>query len=229
MHPGEHLVATMTHRGERSIKWIAFGLALAVHVVVLMLNFPAIRMAKVTPHDTRAPIVVRKYVPPPPRVRRPGVTRVKYVRKMPVPDPTPDAPEPIREALVQYVDGPQIVMPEIEVMVGNISPPAPKATGPVFAGVAGVTNPMRIEESYVLPLYPELARQTRIEADVVLRAVIRKNGSVGEIEVLLCNRPSLGFEESAVKAVRQWRYEPARMNGEPVDAYFTVFVEFRQV
>ncbi len=229
MHLGEHLAATMTHRGERSSKWIAFGLALVVHVVVLMLNFPEIRMAKVTPHDLRAPIVVRKYVPPPPRVQRPGVTRVKYVRKMPVPDPTPDAPEPIREALVDYVDGPQVVVPEFDVMLGDVAPPAPTVVGPVYAGVGGVTDPVRIKETYVQPLYPELARQTRIEANVVLRAVILKNGSVGKIEILQCNRPHLGFEDSAVKAVEQWRYEPARMNGKPVDAYFTVFVEFRLV
>ncbi len=229
MHSGDHLVATMSHRGERSNKWIAFGLAVVVHVVVLMLNFPAIRMANVTPHDLRAPIVVRKYVPPPPRVRRPGTTRVKYVRKMPVPDPTPDAPEPIREALAEYVDGPQVVMPEFDVMVGNIAPPPRKVVGPVFAGVGGVTDPVRIQETYVQPLYPELARQTRIEANVVVRAVILKDGSVGQIEILQCNRPQLGFEDSAVAAVRQWRYEPATMNGEPVDAYFTVFVEFRLV
>jgi TonB family protein len=36
----------------------------------------------------------------------------------------------------------------------------------------------------------------------------------------------LGFEEEAIEAIRQWRYEPGRQNGVPVDVYFTVVVEF---
>jgi len=51
-------------------------------------------------------------------------------------------------------------------------------------------------------------------------------GSVGEIEILNCNRAGMGFEESALAAVAQWRYEPARQNGKPVDVYFTVSVTF---
>ena len=50
---------------------------------------------------------------------------------------------------------------------------------------------------------------------------------MGDIEVLRCNRPNMGFEDSAVEAVSQWRYKPALQNGKPVEVYFTVFVEFK--
>ena len=62
---------------------------------------------------------------------------------------------------------------------------------------------------------------------MILQAIIHADGSVGELEVLRCNRPSMGFEESAIFAVSQWRYSPATQNGRPVEVYFTVFVEFK--
>ena len=49
---------------------------------------------------------------------------------------------------------------------------------------------------------------------------------MGDISVIRVNRPSLGFEESAILAVLQWRYEPALQNGKPVEVYFTVVVDF---
>ena len=46
------------------------------------------------------------------------------------------------------------------------------------------------------------------------------------IEILRSNRPNMGFEDAALAAVKQWRYEPATQNGRPVDVYFTVVVDF---
>jgi len=44
--------------------------------------------------------------------------------------------------------------------------------------------------------------------------------------VLHCISPEVGFEEAAIEAIEQWRYEPALLNGRPVDVYLTVVVEF---
>ena len=62
--------------------------------------------------------------------------------------------------------------------------------------------------------------------NVILQAIIYKDGTVGDVEVLRCTRPNVGFEEEAVKAVEQWRYQPATQNGRPVDVYFTIQVSF---
>jgi protein TonB len=95
------------------------------------------------------------------------------------------------------------------------------------AKAASITNPEIIRATLRPPIYPELARVARLEASVILEAVIRADGTIGEIELLRCSRPHMGFEESAVEAVGQWRYEPARMaDGTPVDVYFTIVVDF---
>ncbi len=90
-----------------------------------------------------------------------------------------------------------------------------------------MTNPKLIQESKVQPEYPELARVARLEGNVILQAIIHADGTVGDLEVLRCNRPNMGFEDAAIEAVRHWRYEPATQNGKPVEVYFTVFVEFK--
>jgi protein TonB len=59
---------------------------------------------------------------------------------------------------------------------------------------------------------------------VMLQAMIEKDGTVGEIKVIATddNRVS----ESAIRAVKQWKYKPARQNGEPIAIYFTIIVRF---
>ena len=122
------------------------------------------------------------------------------------------------------VPEPEPLPPDTEFLLGV--PEAPPPGGPLLAGTGGVTLPERLEESYVQPEYPELARVARIEGRVILQAIILKDGTVGEIEVLNCNRPGVGFEESATGAVQQWRYRPAMQGNRPVDVYFTVRVDF---
>ena len=116
---------------------------------------------------------------------------------------------------------------EIEVITTGASAEFGQAQG----GFANITTesgvviyPKRIKESYVAPIYPEDAQG---EARVVLEFVVRRDGSVGEVKVLKCDRPDLGFEEAAMEAARQWRYEPATaLDGKPVDVHFTGIVEF---
>jgi protein TonB len=83
-----------------------------------------------------------------------------------------------------------------------------------------------IEESYVRPEYPELARVARTCANVILQAIIYHDGTVGSCRCLRCTQQGYGFEENAIAAVTQWRYEPATQGGEPVDVYFTIYVDF---
>jgi protein TonB len=76
----------------------------------------------------------------------------------------------------------------------------------------------------VEPEYPEVARHARIEGDVILEAIIGTDGRVESVKVL---RSSPLLEKSAIKAVSQWIYRPARQNGRAVKVYFTVFISFR--
>ena len=75
----------------------------------------------------------------------------------------------------------------------------------------------------VQPLYPPLARQARIQGQVVLRAVIRRDGVIENLQVL-SGHPML--VQVAIDAVKQWRYRPFSLNGEPVEVETQVTVNF---
>ena len=83
-----------------------------------------------------------------------------------------------------------------------------------------------IPSTKIQPKYPEIARKAKIQGKVVLQAVIKKDGSVGDIQVLQSPGAKFGFDEAAIAAVRQWKYKPGLQNGKPVDVYFTVVVTF---
>jgi protein TonB len=216
------LYSDMFHSRDRGTMWIALPIAILLHVVVLVVNFPEMRQA-IEAQKAENVIIVKKYVPPPPKVERKQVVKKKLTKKVPVPDPTPDEPEPIREPEPEIE--PEPLPPDVEFLIGVPEPPPP--SGPLLAGVGDVTNPVLIPESKVEPEYPELARVARLEGNVILQAIILKDGSVGDVEVLRTNRPNMGFEDAAISAVQQWRYKPALQNGKPVEVYFTVFVDFK--
>lgn len=76
----------------------------------------------------------------------------------------------------------------------------------------------------VAPDHPKKARKEHVEGTVRIHAVIAKDGSVKDLEVV-SGDPLL--MDAALKAVRQWRYQPTMLNGEPVDVSTTIHVAFR--
>ncbi len=73
------------------------------------------------------------------------------------------------------------------------------------------------------PAYPPLARQARIQGSVLLSAIIGKDGTIQNLKVL-SGHPML--TQSALDAVKQWRYKPYLLNGEPVEVETQVQVNF---
>ena len=73
------------------------------------------------------------------------------------------------------------------------------------------------------PPYPPLVKQARIQGTVVLEAVISKQGSVENLRVI-SGHPLL--IQAALDAVKQWKYKPTLLNGEPVEVVTTVTVNF---
>lgn len=76
----------------------------------------------------------------------------------------------------------------------------------------------------VEPSYPYLAQQARIQGDVVLTAIIDKEGNVQHLQ-LVSGHPLLAT--AAIGAVKQWRYKPFLLNGQPLEVETTVTVNFR--
>jgi protein TonB len=100
------------------------------------------------------------------------------------------------------------------------APPKPKLTGPLRVG--GNVQSAKIINR-VQPVYPPLARQTRISGTVRLHAIIGKDGTIQSLEVV-SGHPLL--QQAALDAVRQWRYQPTLLNGDPVDVDTTIDVIF---
>ncbi|HYL82648.1 MAG TPA: energy transducer TonB, partial [Candidatus Angelobacter sp.] len=107
-------------------------------------------------------------------------------------------------------------------VIGGMAPPPPKPkpTGPVRVG--GNVQAARLVNK-VQPIYPPLARQTRISGTVRLHAIISKDGSIQSLEVV-SGHPLL--QQAALDAVRQWRYQPTLLNGDPVEVDTTIDVIF---
>jgi len=93
-----------------------------------------------------------------------------------------------------------------------------------YAGVCGVSSPEIIPDSKVVPDYPGRARRKKIEGRVVLMSIVSKDGSVRVVQTL--KSPDDQLSEAAIAAVEQWRYRPALKDGEAVDVYFTIVVDF---
>jgi protein TonB len=75
----------------------------------------------------------------------------------------------------------------------------------------------------ILPTYPVLARSARIQGQVVLQAIISKQGIIENLQVL-SGHPLL--VPAAIEAVRQWRYRPYVLNNEPVEVETQITVNF---
>ena len=86
---------------------------------------------------------------------------------------------------------------------------------------AGVTKGLLIQR--IEPPYPTLARAARVQGDVVLSAVIDTNGHITNLQ-LVSGHPML--VPAAIAAVKQWRYKPYLLNGQPVEVETTITVIF---
>jgi len=75
------------------------------------------------------------------------------------------------------------------------------------------------------PDYTDVGRQKKITGDVALRVVVDANGNVDSVSVLRSLESTL--DESAVRTVRTWKFQPARRGGQPVQSEITVEVTFR--
>ncbi len=104
-------------------------------------------------------------------------------------------------------------------------------TAKPMLGTPIVTKPPTISDGVmegllihrVVPVYPPLARQARVQGTVVLAATISRDGTIQNLTV------SSGHQmlvRAAMDAVRQWRYRPYLLNNQPIDVETTVTVNF---
>lgn len=107
-------------------------------------------------------------------------------------------------------------------------PPAPAVPDPAgAAGPAGGPITLSGDAVRILrqvnPAYPSMAVAAHLQGQVVIRMTIDAQGLPAQVEAV--SGPQV-FQEPAMRAARQWRFEPARQNGEPVPATFLLTLNF---
>jgi len=107
---------------------------------------------------------------------------------------------------------------------GTVPPPGVTPQAGTRGLPPGVIPPT--VQSRVAVQYTDAARQAKIQGGIVLRAVVRKDGTVDSVQVL--QGLGYGLDEAAVSAVRQWKFSPATQNGEAIDFATTVQINFSQ-
>jgi protein TonB len=182
----------------------ALAAALVLHATLLIARMPNWGPKPLRVDAPQAQSMKVQFLRPPPPPQAPPQPPEPVKKKVPRPDLTPDEPEPIKAA----------------------PSPAPPATSSGPPSPAQDMGPIRMSPGQgpglikkVEPRYPDIARTARIEGDVVVDAVIRRDGTVSDVTVLRSTNKM--FEHACIDAVRQWRFTPG-----PQDVVLTVTVHF---
>jgi periplasmic protein TonB len=147
--------------------------------------------------------------------------------RQPVQTPVPDVapPIPIQEpSSGEHGSGPSIFV--------DLRPAGPVAPPHAEIKKNEDRHPLKLSEpvvqaqliSRIEPRYPPLALQTRQQGTVILHAIISRDGRITALEVI--TGPPL-FVQAALGAVRQWRYRPTMLSGEPLEVETTITVVFQ--
>lgn len=181
--------------------------------------------------------------PPPPPPPPPPAAEIKVIKKVTtdIVDGALRTPTKIPDKIVKVVEE-EAPAPAPSGVFGGVPGGVPGGSaGGVLGGVLSAANasapkiapPQRIKVSSgvmagnvlnkVQPQYPAIARSARISGAVILQATISKNGTIENLRVV-SGHPML--RQSAIDAVRQWRYKPYYLNQEPVEVETQVTVNF---
>jgi protein TonB len=217
-----HEIIAQEEQAEAKVTKWSIGIAVTLHVILFFVQWPDLAAAMAENKQKKPRIFVVKQVKfkQPPKKELQQIPKPK-IKKVPIPDPTPDEPEPIRdEEIEEDID----FIPDDNLVLGvPDAPPPPEPEGPIRFVVGGnITEPVKI--SAPSPLYPEAARRARITGAVILECTIDKAGRVNEVKIL--RGLPLGLTEAAVDAVKKWRFKPSTLNGKPVEVLYVLTVRF---
>lgn len=107
-------------------------------------------------------------------------------------------------------------------IIGGAAPPPPPKPTQTRIRVGGAVQAASLTHQ-VQPIYPQIAKTAHVSGTVVLHAIIAKDGTIQQLEYV--SGPPL-LMRAAMDAVREWRYRPTLLNGEPVEVDTTVQVVF---
>ena len=251
MFTGTCLTAFDDTRRNRKRAWIlvsslvVHGAALATLAAVQLLAVEAVGEPPV------ADVFEVQLPPPPPPSPPPAGHHEDAVKPPQTATSTPQAPpkrlltQPELTAIPDHIPLPNANLPEDETPPANAKGPTLGGTGtggPTIGGngdsigtggnrddgpfpVGGLISPPRIVPgTKVQPQYTDMARLAHLQGVVLLQTTIDEQGNVIDVHVLKALK--MGLDREAVKAVTQWKFTPATLNGRPVKVYFNLTVLF---
>ncbi|OHC63906.1 MAG: hypothetical protein A3H93_08035 [Rhodocyclales bacterium RIFCSPLOWO2_02_FULL_63_24] len=196
---------------------MGLGTVVLVHLLVL---FGLVRMKLIA---LPAPLAVLSVslLPPAPEIKpQPEIVppRPKPVERRPTP-----TPQPIQ--LAAPAEAPAPAPPPIAVAPAPTvaAPPAPVAPPP-----AAVPTPPRFDTDYLYnpkPDYPAISRRLGEQGRVLLRVHVASDGTAADVQVQVSSG-SPRLDQSALDAVRRWRFVPAKLGKEPIAAWVQVPIAF---
>ena len=233
----DSLVESRVGQVSSSKRWTmlaSIGLQVAVAGVVMVL--PLLH-PEAMPFRLEAPKVVMPLMPKPPVpvvVEResaassssaaiPSVTRPEVVTTLlPSLHPVVGDPPP----LAPFGDGMRMLDGILSGIVGSGSGPvvsvaSARAPAPLSVST-GVLQGMLLAP--IRPVYPVIAKAAHVEGSVVVEAVISRQGTIESLHVV---SGPLMLQQAALDAIREARYQPYRLNGEPTEVQTTITVNFR--
>lgn len=143
---------------------------------------------------------------------------------------------PFQQALELHANEPRkldvaLEVGEVEETINVVAKAPPAVPSDTRAGpprrirVGGSVQATKLVHQ-VSPVYPERARAQGIQGTVLLEAIVFKDGNLGAMRVI--NKlPDADLVDAAMEAVRNWRYEPTLLNGQPIEIVTTITVNFR--
>ena len=108
-------------------------------------------------------------------------------------------------------------------LAGDPATTMESATAPFGAG-SGVTMPTVLRE--VKPGYTAEAMRAKIQGAVMVEAIVREDGSVGQVRIVRLLDRTFGLDEEALKAVRNWRFSPGKRQGKNVAVIVEIELTF---
>jgi TonB family protein len=201
---------------------ISVVVAVVVHLALFVINFPDSEPEPQRVGSKQAHYVVQqvRFEKPPPRQQREKPKARVKKKTIPIPDTTPDEPEPLVQ---EEIDVPETEdFYDLDAVVGIPDGPPSDGRAGAMALTGSIAPPVKIYSPQ--PLYTEDARQAGVQGVVILEAVVDSDGTVRNVRVL--KGLPMGLDQSAVDAVMTWRYEPAKLEGKSVPVYFTFTISF---
>ena len=177
-----------------------------------------------TPKTIEQPVAKPTPVPPRPQpVAAPAPT--------PQPQPSPSkvsTPTEVAQAApvapVSAPTAPTPPAPRAEATPAPAPPsPAPVVTAP---SKTDVSIPASYSASNQKPIYPNMSKRLGEQGTVVLRVLVKADGSAGEVEVKSSSNYSR-LDQAAIDAVKTWRFNPAKIDGKATDEWYQVPIPFK--